>query len=122
MYQHGYVSLGAPYYNPNPDRFTDEVQQRQTGVIIAPFWVEAELGATQIEDSVVYYDTFKQWSLDDDTVPASTVRTIARVSADVSELTSDTSFRATGAILVTWYNLRPVPYNVNGDEVSGLII
>ena len=79
--------------------------------------MESAAGPSQGEDSVVYYRTYTRWSLDSnvDDITASIMNSVSSV---IAQEKGDSSFQATHVTIVTWKDLRPVPYNSDGDEVS----
>ena len=88
-----------------------------TRALIAPFWAEAVAGDITKEDSVVYYDSYTLWNENDPSVDDSTRDLIASVSQTIKDETNDIYFKATYALVVTWWNLRPPPYQEDGKEV-----
>ena len=115
IYQHGYLSLGTWYYSPRPPA-AGHVVSLHTGAIVAPFWLESGAGPSQGGDSVVYYRTYTRWSTQS-AVDQNTSSIMDSVSSVIAEEKGDSSFQATHVTIVTWKDLRPMPYNSGGDEV-----
>ncbi len=110
----GYLTLATNYLDPTPappgDMTGDDL------VIMAPLWVNNEGGPGDTNNSVVFYQSYTQWS-DSHVVGERTTLMMNNATKQIREYTG-ADFKASNVIVITWHHVTPYPYAEDSEEVN----